>query len=348
MWKIFLSLFFVAVFGFSQTITLKANSWKLAGTPYDVAVSSLGLGNGDVIWSYDSGKWSVYVKGNSNYQTLSTIKGGSGFWIVGKSDENISINSNQTKNRALVMGWNLVSTPEDKNASYFNSSVKYIWTYRDGKWYLYDGTTKSYNDIKKLITLKANEGAWIYYLDPDNSIMVGNTPTALSDGNFSKVDKQSSDDVENIWNISFKVKSLNTQAFNIGIKFKKIATGAMGEVVFKDLKITDGSISSPSYIIIHGIKSNGDEGETNYNSGDIVTNSVSMSNGVVTLKLGYVMKKQTVVSDTKFKAISNYLVQIASSSDIIDNSKPISIGKLTSFLYDFDNSNGIEGYIEIH
>ena len=61
------------------------------------------------------------------------------------------------------------------------------------------------------------------------------------------------------------------------------------------------------------------------------------------------MQKQTLVSESSFKAISSYNIGINSDKLPIKNSKNISLGNLTS--YDmgdaFDNKNGIEGEIVV-
>lgn len=340
---------------FSQNIEIEKNIWHLIGSKYDVNLSKLNLKNGDTIWTYENEVWYCYKKNYvvKKYKNIDFIKGGRGFWLYSNYDNSLNIDETKQKSLSLKPGWNLAAVGDDINVSSLKSeNLPYIWSYKNKKWYFYSPKNISLNGIEKLTFLNRNDAVWIYANSSwkNSYVDIGGFKSFLNKGNFLKVEKKHSDDIENIWNISFKIDTDNLSDFNIGIKLIKEKTGAFGEIVFDGLSINSGKISIPKYIVISGQKSNEDSGETyfynGYNPNGILSKSISLKDGLLTLKLGTIMKEQTIVDDAAFKAISNYHIKISSNKLSIKNSKNIILNNLTSYDYSFDG-DGLEGYIEI-
>ena len=185
-------------------------------------------------------------------------------------------------------------------------------------------------------------------------IWIGKDRVALDNGNFNTVNKNRSDDVEDIWNISFKIDNKNLDNFNIGVKILKESTGATGDIVFSGLSIKNGVINSPKKIDIYGIKSNGDEGGTHFDSGynpdNILSKSISLDGDILTIKFGTVIKQQDVVSVNSFKAISRYKIQIDSDKLNIIGAKIFSNKESIHYTTgdSFNKKSEIMGYIKIN
>ena len=185
-------------------------------------------------------------------------------------------------------------------------------------------------------------------------IWIGKDRVALDNGNFNTVNKNRSDDVEDIWNISFKIDNKNLDNFNIGVKILKESTGATGDIVFSGLSIKNGVINSPKKIDIYGIKSNGDEGGTHfdsrYNPDNILSKSISLDGDILTIKFGTVIKQQDVVSVNSFKAISRYKIQIDSDKLNIIGAKIFSNKESIHYTTgdSFNKKSEIMGYIKIN
>jgi len=363
MCKIFLSLVlsYSIVLAVSFNIELKKGSWNLVGTPVDLNISTLNLDDLDVVWNYKDGYW--YLNKDSRlYPKLETLKANSGFWIFPQRDHNISLVNTNTNDIVISRGWTMYSPVNDMviDRDLNSSNIGIVWKYINGHWSAWDPNNLYLNaNIPKAENLKVGQGAWVYaindYMLNKQYVKVGNDNGVLFGGNFENISKNASDDIEDIWNISFKIDtSVDYSDFNIGVKFVKESSGAMGEIVFTGLNISNGVINNPSYIIIKGVKSDSTSGQTyfydSYNPDDILSNSVALNNSILTLKLGTIMQKQTVTSEATFKAISNYNVKINSDKLLIDESKNISLGNLTDFDFstNFENKNGLEGMIEIH
>jgi len=353
-----ISLFlFLSTILFSQTIELKKKEWQLAGFSYDFAPNSLELKKGDTIWTYKDNKWFCFKKDydvSGECTLIENIEAGSGFWIYSDYDNNITLNNNDPKVKDIKQGWNLVVFGKDIDVEeYFkNSYIKVLWSYKNGEWMLYTPDDIIINSLSKLKNLESTQAVWVYATKNWNYVNVGDEKTPLFKGDFNEVVKNSSDDIENIWNISFEIESGDIKDFNIGVKLLK-ATGAMGELVFTGLNITDGKIDNPDSVIIYGVKSDGTSASTYFGGGydpdDILPNSISLNGNILTLKLGTIIKKQTIVNEDTFKGVSNYNIKINSDKLKILESKTISLGNITTFDVGdiFDNKNGIEGNITI-
>lgn len=354
-----LLLLFLPYFLYSQGIDIKSGQWQLVGFSYGVTPDSLNLNDGDTIWRYDSGRWYCYVKGydtTGKCDEIKNIKAGGGFWI--HSDYNYTLNyagdTTTKKDPDIKAGWNLVALSKSVVANqYFdNSYTKSVWGYKDGQWMLYTPNGTVIDGIATLKSVDLNQAVWVNASKDWKYIYIGSDKTVLDHGNFQSVAKSSSDDIEDIWNISFKIDTSNISDFNIGIKFVK-SNGATGELVFTGLNIKDGKIGNPSVINIYGIKSDGTEGGTyfdsEYNPDDILSKAITLNGDILTLKFGTIMKLQTIVSESSFKAISRYDTTIDSDKLKILESKMFSSGDSISYNTgdSFVKKSEINGYIKI-
>lgn len=344
-------------------INLTANEWKLAGTPTDINISDLNLDSDDLVWHYKNEEWYVNIF-NYRYNHIETLKAGDAFWIYSKTSKTITLPESLSSNLKTVdTGWTMFSPSFDINISdvFNNTVINSVWTYNDTNWSMWDPNNEYLNiSYEKADSILVGEGSWINAsslytpIVTTSTVTVGSDDTILSRGTFNNVIKSTTDTAENIWNITFPINLTDESNFKVGVKFVKESSGAVGEIVFTGLNISNGVIDDPDYIIIKGIKSDGTEGQTyfysEYNPDSILSSAVVLDRNMLTLKLGTIMQKQTVTSDTTFKAISNYNLKINSDLLILKESKNISLGDLTNFSFgtDFDNKNGIEGIIEIH
>ncbi len=353
--KILYSGLFLALsvtFSYSESITVEKNKWQLLGVPFDSNISDLDLRYKDMIWLYDGSKnsWLCYkesIEGGLDKSikdiciTTTKIKAGSGFWLKSKYDYNLDLKEKEKKQPSIVPGWNLISVDKEVSVDNFltSNNLSIIWKYNKGKW---SGYSKIYNyNIDKLNdTLKEYEGFWAY-----NSYL-------LYDG-FSFIKKSSeikTTELEKVWNMSFRIDKKDIDKFMIAIKIDKEATGAKGEVILSGMSIKDGKLSAPTFIGVYGKKSNGNGGSESFSDSgsnkDFLTNSVSLENDILTLRVGLIMKKQSIVGLKSFTAISNYKVIIASDKVDIQNAKkgdvslPFSNGSI-------NNGSIISGYINI-
>ena len=356
--KYLLLLLLLPHFLYSQSIEIKKSQWQLVGFPYNVTPTSLNLNIGDTIWTYNNGNWYCYKEGydlTGKCSKIENIEAGSGFWIYSNYDYTLSYVGVTSTEKEIKKGWNLITLLKNVAVNeYFNNSyTKSVWGYKENHWMLYTPENITINGISTLTNIDLNQAVWVYATSDWRYVYVGKDKTVLDNGNFKSVTKSSNDDIENIWNISFKIDTINLNDFKIGVKFIKESTGAIGEIVLTGLNISNGTIDEPDYIIIDGTKSDGTSGSTyffsGYNPDDILSNAVALNGNILTLKLGTIMKKQTIVSESTFKAISNYNIKINSDKLNIIGSKIISLGNITSFDVGdtFDNKKGIEGYINI-
>ena len=342
---------------FSQSIKVEKNKWQLIGFNYDINLSKIGLNKYDTIWSYKDSKWYCYKEWDDvsdRCEVKDFIEGGQGFWFYSKYDNVLSVNKTKAKLPKIKSRWNLVTFSEDILADFFNNSnILAIWGYKDNKWYLYTPQGIQIDGIENLNEIKRGEAVWIYAKDNFDYVSVGDDKSPLVNGNFIKVIKNSSDDIEDIWDISFKIDTKDVNNFNIGIKFRKKENDGsddIGEFVYKNLSIKNKILSSPTLI---SIKGTGDSGEgstyydSSYNPNNILKNSIKLSGDILTLKLGYIMKKQSIVDEPTFKVKAPYKIVITSNIKLIKNSKNINIDIINPNKYDFSNSYGIEGKIEI-
>ncbi len=252
--------------------------------------------------------------------------------------------------------WNLIGAQNDINMTQYASdnNISFAFTYEDGVWKAHskDDLLSQYG-YGAINTISQGKGAWVYqYSGVD--INIGNDQTLLSEGNFDTVTKLSSDDIEDIWNITFPIDiSTDYTDFHIGVKFYKReddGSDDIGEFVYKNISLQSGSINTPEMLAINGIGDSG-SGSTYFNAGydpsNIRANSILLNNNQLTLKLGLVMKSQTMVKEATFKVAEDYDIVIVSNVPIIGSSKDINITIIDQSKYDFSTSTGIEGRITI-
>jgi hypothetical protein len=111
---------------------------------------------------------------------------------------------------------------------------------------------------------------------------------------------------------------------NIGIHIIKNEPQTIGDIVIKNISIKNNQITHIDALNIFGKKTSGTTGSIGYNSThDITQNAVALlQENSLLIKLGYIMEKQTIVSQESFKQIADYNVTIyVSNLDI--NGSPI-------------------------
>lgn len=348
--KLFIFLFFIiSSLCAAQSVALKSNEWQLIGTRNDINTSSLNLQYGDLLWKYDSAQWQYLRKGyhyDLSLNEMTSIKAGEGFWIKPSSDYNLSMPDGILKNKTLQSGWNLLSPAiQDINLTqtYTTSQTPYAWGYENGTWKLWQ-----LNGTKAIETIKLNQGYWLYYAA--QMINIGTQQTPLSNGTFSTVTHSSSSNVEDIWNISFKITPQNITSFNIGIKFLKKSTGAYGEFIYYGLSLQNGVLTKPSTLYIKGQKGDGTTATTQfdntYDPNSLRVNSISLSGDILTLKLGTIMQNQTLAPASTFKGISDYNITIVPQTLAIVDGSAKTLTNLAGFTNTFSGI-GISGDISI-
>lgn len=359
---LFLVILINNIYAENVTLNLEANKWYLLGTPVDTSLDSLNLSGDAVVWQYKNGLWSVN-KVTQNYLYLNSLSAGDAFWIYSLNSEQVTLNNIGTSSPLLNRGWSMYSPYESAHIEdiFTNNQVLNIaWGFKNNEWKVWIndrlGLNNNYEVLEEVFI---NEGLWVYLNDSyqpviqRNYVNIGEETSRLSGGVFENIIKSSSSNIEDIWNISFKINSRDISEFNIGIKFIKQSSGAIGEVAFTGLSIQNNEINNPSYIIVKGVNSNGESGQTYFNQGynpdNILNNAVILNEDTITLKLGTIMKTQNIVDEITFKAVSIYDIQINSDNLEILESKIIDLGNITNFSFPnkFVNKNGIEGSIEI-
>jgi len=141
---------------------------------------------------------------------------------------------------------------------------------------------------------------------------------------FNKIYK-STDHIQDIWNMVLAIPTNNdVNNINIGIHIIKNEPQTIGDIVIKNISIKNNQITHIDALNIFGKKTSGTTGSIGYNSThDITQNAVALlQENSLLIKLGYIMEKQTIVSQESFKQIADYNVTIyVSNLDI--NGSPI-------------------------
>jgi len=352
------------VYGNSD-VNITSNQWQFLGVQQDVNLSTLNLQNNDTIWSYKNNSWSCFQKSvdlsEICYQ-VDTLDSGDGFWLLSDTSYNLSLPENNTiiKEKDLYKGWNMVTpivNSIDTNDMFSYKDINSIWSYNDNNWSLWTPFQKDTN-YSKITKIDKNQGFWIYsninnigsniYKDINNYdynsfVSFGNDKGGLKDGNFSTVTKLSTSDIEDIWNIRFKIDDNITDTFNIGFRIVK-ENGSYANVVYDNLKIDNKDISTPSIIYIDAQSSSGSQKTSSdhlTNLKAILKDSISLKNGILSLNFGTIIKAD--ISDQltvdSFKTKANYDIKISSDKLNFLDSKIDSIGTLITEPKDINYSN---------
>ena len=177
------------------------SAWNLQGTVKPININPTTSIN-NLIWAYQNGEWKTNFK-TDKFPILSKIEGGEGFWSY--FSDNI-VNDSYNDTYKWKEGWNLVS-PVFENWNLeekFKDNSPAIWTYKNGKWYLY---SKFYSYQNTFDTLNKGEGAWVYL--PSIDVKINNTPLFCKNGKCSKITTTNT-------NYEFFIK---TKTFNADLKF---------------------------------------------------------------------------------------------------------------------------------
>ena len=124
--------------------------------------------------------------------------------------------------------------------------------------------------------------------------------------------RKSSDDIQAIWNLSFKVfNDKSKKSFDIGINIIKDSPLTIGNILIKGIRIDDEKIIAVDSLSIFGKKSSGSTGSIEYNSESNITfNSVDFQDKTLFVNLGYIMKNQTIVSQKSFQKKAYYDIKM--------------------------------------
>ncbi|MEA3315017.1 MAG: hypothetical protein U9Q30_04105 [Campylobacterota bacterium] len=191
----------------------------------------------------------------------------------------------------------------------------------------------------------------------DNNISFGNSLSKIENSSFETITKSQNDTISDIWDISFKIDNNDINNFNIGIKMV-VPSGSIGKIVYENISIENGVISSPNIIWIKGIKKNDDNtSTTQINSSEyleelkaIIDVVVSLDNDIITLNFGTIAQNQTLISEDSFRKIGDYNITIVSDKlDILGVNKS-NYGKMIDYELvnnNFINSDTLTGILKI-
>jgi hypothetical protein len=119
--------------------------------------------------------------------------------------------------------------------------------------------------------------------------------------------------------------------------------------VYSGLSIVDGVLSNPTRIDVYGVGRSGTGGtffDSQYNTGAILENAITLNGNDLSLNIGYIMKQQTLVDASSFKVVTTYDITLISSQAIFQYSIDKSLN-LIKGRYNFTNKKGISGVLQI-
>jgi hypothetical protein len=153
------------------TLFLK-KGWNLISMPVrpDDPVVPMVLGDVynsiETIWGYFYNAWQIHIAGMFQESDFLTIKDNYGYWV--KSLENaLRVRVSGGVNQAAISlkeGWNLTGykslevRPVSDAISSIAGKVDSIWTYKNGRWYVYDPLHPEFSD---LVFMEPGLGYWI-------------------------------------------------------------------------------------------------------------------------------------------------------------------------------------------
>ncbi|MEA3315018.1 MAG: hypothetical protein U9Q30_04110 [Campylobacterota bacterium] len=353
----------------SSDINITSNQWQFLGMQQNTNLSELDLNSNDIIWNYKNNSWNCFKKDvdlSNICNEITTLNSGDGFWLYSDNSYNLSLEENNLtiQEASLSNGWNMVSpivNNMDTNDMFSYKNINSIWSYSDNNWLLWIPFENNTN-FTTLTKIDKNQGFWIYsnsdiegsYIykdiinyDYNSFVTFGDDKGGLKDGNFSTVTKLSTNDIEDIWNIRFKIDDNITTPFNIGIKVV-VPSGSIGEIVYENISIEKGVISSPEIIWVKGIKSTG----TQINSSEyledlksIIDTTISLDKDILTLNFTTIAQNQTLISQDSFRKVGDYNITILSDKLEIVGSVKSNYGEMINS--EFNNSNRLKGSLLI-
>ncbi len=162
--------------GSSSQLMSLSDSWNLISMyqyPSDSEVKSVldGITSQYIsVWSYSGSKWYVYDPDNPDFSDLTEMAPGKGYWINMKNVNSVNISGSSISDSIdLDTGWNLVgyNSIEKRSTGNAVSSIQddviSVWSYENGKWYVYDPDNPDFSD---LIEMKPGLGYWINTAGP--------------------------------------------------------------------------------------------------------------------------------------------------------------------------------------
>jgi hypothetical protein len=214
--KIIYTVAFTTVSLSAGTISVD-NSWKLAGAPENISISDIQSNSGCVkaIWQYDSNdnNWSLYYRGwdtSHLYNPIenNTLASGSGFWVLGDGECDISY------------GDNVVLTPTT-TATIADLVDSIFYEYEEDHMHWYD---EMYFDFtpgsEKRVAVEYDYNGSDWEIDGDYNDSVADT-----DGSYTELSYP-----ETGWSASFEI--IATEKIN-----------SVDDIDFDDLYVSDVNIT---------------------------------------------------------------------------------------------------------
>ena len=360
----------------AQSVSLNPG-WHLKGT--QIAYTDMTDFNKSCIkyvWKYNtsSSSWSIFSPDSNIINDLTTkhvsisplnsLDANDGFWLDLNASCSIEMqDTNESQTIQVSKGWQLNGTNIGfSSMNNFNKPyIDIVWAYYESLWSAYSpdlsvaALLNANSMYENLTAITPNDGFWLRANSIGEIFNENAQYLSVTDGNFSTISKKSTDNIDDIWNLSFKVDVQNVSDLKIGVLITKANT-AFGQIVYDGLSINNSILTSPTSLTIYGENSSAVPGEINYdsswNTNTIKEDSISLNGNILTLKLAEIMRHQTVVSTSSFTQQTSYAVQIVINNMNILNSKQLIMGDFTYpyiITYPFlDVSNSaIEGTIII-
>lgn len=146
--------------------------WNLVSVPVRPNDSLVPIVLGDAynsietIWGYFYNAWQIHIAGMFPESDFLTMKDNYGYWVnSGENALRIRISGELAQGAiSLSKGWNLTGyksfeiKPVSDAISSIAGKVQSIWTYKNGKWYVYDPLHPEFSD---LVFMEPGLGYWI-------------------------------------------------------------------------------------------------------------------------------------------------------------------------------------------
>jgi hypothetical protein len=155
-----------------------SKGWYMTALPKSTNMNNIDkIQNIQIIWNYKNGKWGAYssnstildkIKKESAVLDIKSIDNNQGYWILANNSVTVGFKANETISdfniNNIPQGWSMISTNQidDISAVFSDNSIKSIWNYKNGKWYLFTSSLdKTPAGLEELNILKKYDAIWI-------------------------------------------------------------------------------------------------------------------------------------------------------------------------------------------
>jgi hypothetical protein len=152
-----------------------------------------------------------------------------------------------------------------------------------------------------------------------------------------------SNSIEDIWNISFPIDvSQNYEDVEIAIKIEK-DDGFSEEVIIITPSITNGILSTPTWIELKAINDSSTYSNSFSSSykPELLTKILGLSNGNLSINLGTLFSEDSTIKGY-IEGLTDYKVTITSNGISIPNSQKVTLTNMTDFSRSYIEQDGIE------